>query len=241
MSYELSVASVASLIGDPARSFMLTALLDGRALPAGELAYAAHVTPQTASTHLAKLRQGNLVTVEVQGRHRYYRLAGPHVAEALERLAVIRQQPAVRYKPLSPKARQLQWARCCYNHLAGCLGVAVTDGLVTKGYIEPADQKQYDITQAGAEWFAAVGLDVCAIEPTHRGVARQCLDWTERRHHLAGPLGTALLRSFCEQRWLSREHDSRAVLITSLGRVEFKRQLGIETEELQYTTLHPQG
>lgn len=204
MSYELNIASVASLIAEPARSAMLAALLDGRALPAGELAYAAGVTPQTASAHLAKLRDGALVVMESQGRHRYYRLANPDVAEALERLATIRQQQPVRRKPWPRKARQLQTARCCYNHLAGRLGVAVAAGLEARGYIEPAAEKQYDITPAGVEWFASIGLDACALKPTQRGVARQCLDWTERRHHLAGPLGTALLRVFCEQRWVLR-------------------------------------
>lgn len=230
MTYEMNIASTAALIGDPTRSAMLAALLDGRALPAGELAYAARVTPQTASAHLAKLRDGGLVAVEHQGRHRYYRLASPDVAEALERLANIQRQQPVRRKPLSREARRLQSGRCCYNHLAGRLGVAVAEGLEAHGYIEPVENKRYAVTEPGAEWFSDLGLDVCALKPARQGIARQCLDWTERRHHLAGPLGTSLLEAFCEQRWLLRSSRSRAVEPTTLGRAELKRQLGVTTD-----------
>lgn len=232
MSNELNVSAVASLIVDPARAAMLAALLDGRALPAGELAYASGVTPQTASAHLSKLLAGDLVTVEKEGRHRYYRLAGPAVAEALKRLATIRRHQPVRRKALSPQAWKLQFGRCCYNHLAGQLGVAVTRGLQQRGFVVPAPEKQFAVTSAGVEWFAGIGFDVCALKPTRRGLARQCLDWTARTHHLAGPLGTALLSVLCANGWLRRSRDSRAVLVTPTGSMELQRQLGVDSNVL---------
>jgi DNA-binding transcriptional ArsR family regulator len=192
MSYSAGFSITASLIADPARAAMLTALLDGRALPAGELAYASNVTPQTASSHLAKLLVGGLLAVETEGRHRYYRLAGSHVAQALEQLAAIRSREPVRRKALSPRARELRFCRCCYDHLAGQVGVAVAGGLQARGFIVAAADKQFRVTPGGAEWFATVGLDIHTLKPTRRGIARQCLDWTERSHHLAGPLGIGL-------------------------------------------------
>ncbi len=159
MSDEPNISAVAALIADPARALMLTALLDGRALPAGELAYASGITAQTASSHLAKLLAGGLLAVEQEGRHRYYRLAGAHIAQALEQLAAIRPAGPVRRKALSPEARELRFARCCYDHLAGQLGVAVTRSLIARGFITPAPAKQFEITPAGARWFATLGLD----------------------------------------------------------------------------------
>jgi predicted transcriptional regulator len=207
---------------------MLTALLDGRALPAGELAYASNVTPQTASSHLAKLLAGGLLAVETEGRHRYYRLAGSHVANALEQLAAIRSHVPVRRKALSPQARELRFCRCCYDHLAGQVGVAVAGGLQARGFIVAAAEKQFEITPVGTEWFATIGLDVHALRPTRRGIARQCLDWTERTHHLAGPLGIGLLRVMCANGWLRRAKDSRAVRVQPRGWSELKRHLGVD-------------
>jgi DNA-binding transcriptional ArsR family regulator len=223
-----SVAETASLIADPARAAMLIALLDGRALPAGELAYSAGVTAQTASSHLARLLEGGLVAVEKEGRHRYYRLAGGHVAQALEQLAAIRPMGPVRRKAPTAEARELRFARCCYDHLAGSLGVAVTRALSSRAFLVPAPDKVFDIPPAGAEWFAGVGVDVAALKPTRRGLARQCLDWTEREHHLAGPLGAAFLNAMCEQAWLRRSAASRAVALTPKGRIEMKRRLGLD-------------
>jgi DNA-binding transcriptional ArsR family regulator len=228
MSYSASFSSPASLIADPARAAMLTALLDGRALPAGELAYASNVTPQTASSHLAKLLAGGLLAVETEGRHRYYRLAGSHVAQALEQLAAIRSPVPVRRKALSPQARELRFCRCCYDHLAGQVGVAVAGGLQARGFIVAAAEKQFEVTPVGTEWFTTIGLDVDALRPTRRGIARQCLDWTERTHHLAGPLGIGLLRVMCANGWLRRAKDSRAVRVLPKGWSELKRHLGVD-------------
>lgn len=222
MSYAPNVSAVASLIADPARSLMLLALLDGRALPAGELAYASGVTAQTASAHLSKLLTGGLVAVEKEGRHRYYRLAGAHVAEALEFLATMPERP-IRRRALPPEARRLRFARRCYNHLAGQLGVALTQGLQDRRFIIAAPEKRFEVTDAGIAWFAAHGLEVRTLKPTRRGLARQCLDWTERRHHLAGPLGVALLNVLCSNGRLRGSRESRAVHVTPKGRSALRR------------------
>jgi DNA-binding transcriptional ArsR family regulator len=232
MSYSAGFSITASLIADPARAAMLTALLDGRALPAGELAYASNITPQTASSHLAKLLAGGLLAVETEGRHRYYRLAGSHVANALEQLAAIRADVPVRRKALSPQARELRFCRCCYDHLAGQVGVAVAGGLQARGFIVAAAEKQFEITGVGAEWFASVGLDLDALKPTRRGIARQCLDWTERTHHLAGPLGIGLLRVMCANGWLRRARDSRALRVLPKGWRELKHHLGVDASAI---------
>jgi DNA-binding transcriptional ArsR family regulator len=228
MFHAPNVAVVASLIADPARASMLTALLDGRALPAGELAYAGGVTAQTASSHLAKLLAGGLVAVETEGRHRYYRLAGPQIAQAIEHLATIRPAGPVRRKALSAEGQELRFARCCYDHLAGQIGVAIARGLQERSYIIPAPEKRFDVTPAGVAWFGSIGLDVACVNPTRRGLARQCLDWTERTHHLAGPLAVQLMSVLCMSGWLRRQKDSRAVQITPKGRLELRRHLGVD-------------
>ena len=228
MTYEPNVAAVAALIADPARAAMLTALLDGKALPAGELAYASGITAQTASSHLAKLLAGGLVAVESEGRHRYYRLAGAQIAQALEQLASIRPAGPVRRRVLSAEAKELRFARCCYDHLAGQIGVAVTQALEERRFILPVPEKRFEITPAGVAWFGGLGLDCAALKLARRGLARQCLDWTERSHHLAGPLGVAFLRALCVRGWLRRSRNSRAVRVTPTGHLELKRRLGVD-------------
>jgi len=223
-----NIASTAFLIADPARASMLMALLDGRALPAGELAYAAGVTAQTASTHLAKLLAGGLVAVEAEGRHRYYRLSGSHVALVLENLASITPMERPRGKPLGGEAQKLRFARCCYDHLAGQLGVAMTQALERRGLIVAAADKQFQITPEGIAWFGGIGLNVPELQPTRRGLARQCLDWTERQHHLAGPLGVQWMNLMYTNGWLRRARATRAVQVTPQGWVWLKEQLGIE-------------
>lgn len=230
MSLQPNIALAASLIADPARAAMLSVLLDGRALPAGELAYAAGVTAQTASSHLGKMLGGGLLACETQGRHRYYRLAGSHVAQAIEQLASISPTNTAKRKALSREAQQLRFARCCYDHLAGRLGVAVTQKLQERGFIFPVPEKKFGVTAAGRDWFAQIGLDVEALKPTQRGLARQCLDWTERTHHLAGPLGVQLLGVLCATGWLRRTNGSRAVQVTPKGRAALKEQLGLTLE-----------
>ncbi|MFK4443725.1 DNA-binding transcriptional ArsR family regulator [Caballeronia udeis] len=231
-----AVSSAAFLIADPTRAAMLMALADGRAQPAGELAYAAGVTAQTASSHLAKLLAGGLLSVETQGRHRYYRLAGSHVALVLENLASIASVlpgGTVRRTPRSREARELQFARCCYDHLAGGLGVAVTQALQDRAFIVATADKQFEVTHDGMAWFSAMGLDVAAVKPTRRGLARQCLDWTERRHHLAGPLGVAFMTQLCAKGWLRRLKNSRAVQVTPKGWAGLKEELGVDKRTVQ--------
>jgi DNA-binding transcriptional ArsR family regulator len=240
MSCLPSVAGTASLIADPARAAMLIALVDGRALPAGELAYCAGVTPQTASSHLARLVDGGLLTVEREGRHRYYRLAGTHVAQALEQLAAIGPTEPVRRKALTAKARELRFARCCYDHLTGWLGVALTHALQRRAFLIPAPGKAFEVTPAGAAWFGEIGVDVAALKPTRRGLARQCLDWTERNHHLAGPLGAAFLGALCEAGWLRRSRASREIELTPKGQLELKRRLDIDARPSVLTSSAPE-
>lgn len=232
MGSQPNIASAAALIADPARAVMLVALLDGRARPAGELAYCAGVTAQTASSHLGKLLAGGLLTVETEGRHRYYRLAGPHVALTLENLASIGPMEIVRRKALTREAQKLQFARCCYDHLAGRLGVAVTKGLLDRGLLIAADDKRFEVTPAGAGWFGRMGLDPAKIKPARAGLARQCLDWTERQHHLAGPLGVQFTNLLCMEGWIRREKSSRVVEVTPKGWRNFKEHLGIEEQTL---------
>jgi len=228
MSFSAGFSTTASLIADPARAMMLTALIDGRARPAGELAYAAGITPQTASSHLAKLLVGGLVAVEREGRHHYYRLAGSHVAQALEQLATIQPAQPVKRKALTPQARELRFCRCCYDHLAGQVGVAIATALVAHGYLVEAADKQFEVTASGAEWFGSIGLDLRTVKATRRGLARQCLDWTERQHHVAGPLGVQFLAVLCDNGWARRSKTSRAAEITPKGWIALRQHLGLD-------------
>lgn len=232
MSPQPNISSVAFLIADPARAAMLMALVDGSAMPAGELASAAGVTAQTASAHLAKLLHGGLLSCEQQGRHRYYRLAGIHVAAAIEQLAAISSVDTVRRRPMNRATQDLRFARCCYDHLAGQLGVAVTQALQQRRFISVGADKQFDLSAAGSAWFAAVGVDIGALKPTRHGLARQCLDWTERSHHLAGPLGVELMKALCAAGWLRRTKSSRAVQVTPKGWASLKAQLDIDENML---------
>jgi DNA-binding transcriptional ArsR family regulator len=227
---DANIALPAALIGDPVRSAMLSALCDGRAQPASALAYAARVTPQCASNHLAKLLEGGLLTAEREGRHRYYRLATPQVAAAIEALASLAPRVRSLDAPLTRKAQSLRFGRSCYDHLAGRIGVAITAQLEARGYLIAAGEtsKDYSVTAAGRRWFEQIGVKVDALRPAAKGLARRCLDWTERRHHLAGPLGVALLSSFVERGWMCRDGASRAVGVTPRGVAELRRLLEID-------------
>lgn len=225
-------SGTAFLLADPARAIMLTALLDGRALPAGELAFAARITAQTASSHLAKLLAGGLIALQTEGRHRYYRLAGSHVAQALEHLAAVRPQAPIRRRALSAEAQRLRFCRSCYDHLAGQVGVALTRALEEREYLRPADGKAIEVTAAGSQWLAQFGIDPYGIKVSRGGLARQCLDWTERQHHVAGPLGVALMSALCTSGWLRRGRQSRVVEVLPTGRRELRSQLGVDVDHL---------
>jgi DNA-binding transcriptional ArsR family regulator len=234
MGPQPNIASAAFLIADSARAAILMSLLDGRARPAGELAFAAGVTAQTASSHLGKLLTGGLLVVERDGRHRYYRLAGPQVALALENLASISPVEMVRRKPPSREAQSLEFARCCYDHLAGRVSVAVTKVLQERRFLVAAGDKQFDVTPAGVEWFGCVGLDVAKLRRGRRGLARRCLDWSEREHHLAGPLGAQFMNLLRANDWLRLSKSSRAIQITPKGWAGLKAQLDIDEKSIAH-------
>jgi len=221
------IAEVGALIGDPARASILVALMDGRALTATELAQIAGVSPQTTSGHLSKLAGANLLAVEAQGRHRYFRLAGPRVAEALEAMTVLAVDGPPRHRPTGPRDQALRDARTCYDHLAGRIGVALADAFQDRDYIAPKD-KDFTLTDRGRGFFEDFGIDVSSLESKRRSFARQCLDWSERRPHMAGALGAAVADRCFDIGWIKRVKDSRAVTITAPGRRGFAETLGIE-------------
>jgi DNA-binding transcriptional ArsR family regulator len=200
---------------------MLLALMDGRALPAGELAFSANVAPQTASSHLAKLVAARLLSVETQGRHRYYRMANADVGIAIEALGQLAPSPRIQTHQ-SSEWKTLRAARTCYNHLAGQFAVAIHDEFERRGFLRRVSSRECDLTDAGAEWFGKLGG---AFEGHRRG--RLCIDWTERHYHLGGPLGGALLACLCERKWVMRMRKTRAVRLTVEGRVGLNKSLGL--------------
>lgn len=224
MSVEPSFALVGSLIGVPARANMVAALMDGRAQTASELAFVAGVTPQTASSHLAKLTGAGLVAVEKQGRHRYYRLAGPAVADALEPLSHLTpstRAPERRSAQLR-RVGELRTARFCYDHLAGRLGVALTDSLLQRRFLRREDT-DFRLGPRGRAFLESLGIDVAAAEGERRHFARCCLDWSERRPHLGGALGAALADHLIRLKWLRRDRMPRKAVLTALGQRELPR------------------
>lgn len=218
MTARYAIAEVAALVGEPTRAAMLLALLDGRTLPAGALASQAGLSAAATSLHLAKLTQGGLLAVHKEGRHRYYRLASGDVAHALEALGVIATaRPSAR--ALSPERAALRAARTCYDHLAGALAVALAQKMERERIVRAEDERTYEITPRGVGWLAdAMGIDVSALVAGHRSVARRCLDWTERRPHVAGALGAAILDRLFSMRWAVKIGDSRVIRITTRGR-----------------------
>lgn len=217
------IASVAALLGDPARANILTALMDGRALTVSELAEAAGVTIQTASGHLAKLGAANLLAAEKQGRHRYYRLSGPDVAQVLEALMGLAQRTGAVRVRTGPKDAALRAARVCYDHLAGERGVELLDCLKRQGVV--AGERDLVLTDRGRQFFETFGIDVARLEKGRRPLCRSCLDWSERRSHLGGALGAAILSRLIERRWV-RRGDGRVLTFTPDGLREFAAAFG---------------
>lgn len=207
---------------------MLLALMGGLALPAGELATCANVAPPTASSHLSKLLEAKLLSAEVQGRHRYYRLASPEIGSVIESLATIAPLPNFVAQRASERNNPLRFARTCYNHLAGTLAVGINEALQQHGFLIPDRDTQYGATEEGRLWFESFGIDLDQIKLSRGGLARQCLDWTERRHHLAGALGTALLQRLFELRWIVRVDKTRAVRVTHKGQEQLGKLLGVQ-------------
>ncbi len=222
------IAMIAALVGDPARSNMLTALMTGRALTASELAHQAGVTPQTASSHLSKLEAGGLVEQEKQGRHRYFRLSDPDVAAVLEGLEGLAARAGHMRVRTGPKDPALRHARVCYDHLAGDLGVQMLDSMKRQRWLR---QRKQDIElTAEGERFLTDTLQISADALAHprRPLCRACLDWSERRHHLAGTLGAAILTRFTELKWATRDAapGSRVVNFTRHGEKRFAALFG---------------
>ena len=222
MKHSFDLAHVAQLIGEPARAAMLARLLEGTAHTAGELAREAGVTPQTASNHLGKLLAGGLVHVAEQGRHRYYSLARPEVARALEALSLVSPSHSRAVRTPEP----LRFARTCYDHLAGRVGVELAAGLERRGYLLSSEDA-FSLTSEGEAWFSQLGVDLARISSGRRAFSRQCIDWSERRPHLAGALGAALTERLFSLRWIARIPGTRGVRLTVTGRQRFDRELGV--------------
>ena len=223
----VNIAEVAALVGDPARANMLAALMDGRALTATDLAHVAGVRPATASGHLARLTQGGLLASTSQGRHRYFRLASREVAQMLEGIMAVAAEPRSTHRATPRIDPALREARTCYDHLAGRLGVALADALVARGAVVLTEEAG-EVTEAGHTLLQAFGAPADAPRRTRRLYCRPCLDWSERRPHLAGALGAALLNRALEMGWIMRAKEGRAVIVTPEGRSGFAEMFGVQ-------------
>lgn len=227
MAGDADIAAVAALIGDRTRARFLHELVGGEARRASELASAAGVSRATASFHLGRLLEANLVAVRAHGRHRSYHLAGPEVARAIESLQRIAPRQTVRSLRAASTAHALNYARFCYDHLAGRLAIELVDAMTTTGLLTLTDD-QFELTEQGISWLRDLGIDITALRATRRSFARACLDWSERRPHLAGATGAALAGRFLELGWIERTAHSRAVKPTPAGCVQLGRALGIK-------------
>ncbi|MDR3495497.1 MAG: winged helix-turn-helix domain-containing protein [Ancalomicrobiaceae bacterium] len=222
-----TLAEFASLLGDPARASIVIALMDGRALTAGELSWIAGVSASTTSEHLAKLSAGGIIAVEKQGRHRYVRLARPEVAAAVEVMMAAGIDGPRRYRPVGPRDATLRTARSCYDHMAGRLGVGIAAALVRCEAIR-LDDAAAALTAHGERFLANFGIDLAGSGASKRPLCRTCLDWSERRPHLAGRLGAALFSRSLALGWVGRQSGTRALAITPAGRQGFAGVFGIE-------------
>ncbi|WP_366523623.1 winged helix-turn-helix domain-containing protein [uncultured Kordia sp.] len=224
---ENQFSQIASILGDKSRSIILWNLLDGRAYTATELATSANISLQSASNHLKKMTTANILSVEKQGRHRYFKFASDDVAQTIESMASLISLTKEYKEIKTPKLNDFTFARTCYDHLAGSLGVKITKSLLDNKIIEISG-KNYKVTKSGNEWFNKVGLNINIIQQKKRSFAHQCLDWSERKHHIAGALGASLLEMMIKKDWIRRKSNSRELIITSKGKVEFKNKLNLE-------------
>jgi DNA-binding transcriptional ArsR family regulator len=225
---DLDVSGVAAAIGEPARARILFCLMDGRARTGTELTVVAEVGPSTASVHLNRLERTRLVKMVRQGRNRYYSLRGLEVASALEGLSVL--AAAVPDKFVSSTPHHLRAARSCYDHIAGSVGVSILDRFAALGWLTATERKQnndYDVTREGAQAFQDFGIDLDAARALRRRFACGCLDWSERRFHLAGALGAAFLTLARKRKWVVQDQDSRALRITDRGRRDIFSRIGV--------------
>ena len=256
VSTDVDVSVPAALLGNPGRARLVLALVDGRALPASVLASEAGVAASTASEHLARLCDAGMLSVEPHGRHRYYRLASPRVAHALEALAQIAPPAPIRSLREHTKAHALRQGRLCYDHLAGRLGVAVMRALITAGALQGGDgayhpesaptdrlsaaghDVEYRLTARGIEMFAALDIDLEKLSAGRRPLIRYCLDWTEQRHHLAGGLGAALVDRLIALDWLTHTTQRRVVRLTDTGKARLPGALRVEDDGELVAELH---
>jgi DNA-binding transcriptional ArsR family regulator len=212
---EASLEQFAKIIGDATRIRMLQLLMEGRALTAKELAYGARVEPATATQHLRRLQEGGLLSVKAQGRHKYFKLASTQVAELMELLLVL--APAQGPRSVGPRIEEpLRRGRMCYDHLAGELGIGITEALVRQGILRK-EADAFALTKRGGAWFGDLGIDVETARALRRKFASCCLDWSERRDHLGGALGAALAERLVDLGWIARKRNSRAVAVTEAG------------------------
>lgn len=224
---DTAVSAIAAAIGEPARARMLYCLVDGRARTSTELAVVAEVTPSTASVHLQRLKALGLVKVVAQGKHRYYSLEGANVAAALEALSVLAGGSREAFVPNTPN--RLRAARTCYDHIAGTLGVSLHDRFKILGWLSGGSgaDNAYDLTPHGAQAFEALGIDIEATRTLRRRFAYACVDWSERRPHVGGAIGAALLHVALKRKWVIQDLDSRALTITRVGRREMLVRFGL--------------
>lgn len=219
-----NVAIIASLVSEPSRAAILTVLLDGRFHTAGELAYAAGIKPQTASFHLAKMVDANVVHVDKQGRHRYYGIRDQEVAHTMETLLTIAPPLKVKSFKQSTEDKALRYARTCYDHIAGNVGVQLADSLKNLGILS----EEFIVTEKGIQFFQSFHVDLHQIKKKRRSFCHKCLDWSERRHHIGGALGNALLERLLELNWVERMPKTRAIKITPKGKQGFKETFLID-------------
>jgi DNA-binding transcriptional ArsR family regulator len=224
-----AVSRIAAAIGEPARARILYCLVDGHARTSTELSVVAGVSPSTASVHLNRLKTAHLVKVLVQGKHRFYSLEGPDVATALEGLSVLAGSSHDKFVPSTPS--RLRAARTCYDHMAGKVGVLLHDRFKALGWLAGSNAKDndnaYDLTPNGTKAFEALGIDIEATRTLRRRFACACLDWSERRPHVGGALGAALLKIALKRRWVLQDLDSRVLDVTSIGRREMLTRFGL--------------
>ncbi|MEO6679750.1 MAG: helix-turn-helix transcriptional regulator [Pseudomonas sp.] len=227
--HDIGVSQVAAAIAEPARTKILCSLMDGHARTSTELATIAQVSASTASAHLAKLKELALVRLHVQGRHRYYSLADPRVAQALEALMVIGQNAAPTFNPRTPD--RLQFARTCYDHMAGTLAVLLHDRMIEAGWLLETDEQVYQLSASGEALFEGLGIEVKDLSSLRRRFACPCLDWSMRRPHLSGSLGAALLQVAIKRKWVTQDLDSRALALTAAGRKEIGARFSLVVPE----------
>jgi DNA-binding transcriptional ArsR family regulator len=224
MSVSTSISEVAALVGDRARAEMLSVLMSGRAMTAKELAYAAKVTPQTTSEHLSKLVQAGILTFTTQGRFRYFRVASSTVSQMLESIMNVALSNSKRVPVF--RDRTLARARMCYDHLAGEISVAIADSLIRNGYLILGPEGG-ELTETGEVFLANLGVDVAESRRRRRVFCRPCLDWSERRFHIAGSIGATLAQFCFRMKWVKRIEDSRALLITPAGEMGLRTSFGV--------------